>query len=284
MAVMNFNPHDPQNLILSDPAMVTEKLLYFAQAGPEQIYYLFDFDRTLTTSKHTGDNTTTWQILHGLLSDEGRKLSNAIRQKYLKMEDDGLLTREDAHAFSATLLDLHALHGTNRRDMEQAATQIRLRDGSEALFGACDAAHIPTVILSAGIRDIIELVARENNIHPTLLLSIKLQFDDNGRIIGWDKDSMILTNNKNENVKQWVSHIASARPLTVLIGDTVEDAKMVEGDQNVLRIRVCDSAVNDDYLKKSFAAGYDIVVEEDLEPLADLTNWLAAAGVPNSRV
>ncbi|HEV7454269.1 MAG TPA: HAD-IB family phosphatase [Candidatus Saccharimonadales bacterium] len=274
---MNFNPHDPQNLILSDPVKVTEKLRYFAQAGPERIYYLFDFDRTLTTSKHTGDNTTTWQILHGLLSEEGRKISDAVRDKYLKMEDEGRLTQEDAHTFSTTLLDLHATHGTNRRDMEQAATQVRLRDGSEALFAACEAARIPTVILSAGIRDIIELIARENNIHPTLLLSIKLQFDDDGRIIGWDKDSMILTNNKNENVKQWVSHIASARPLTVLIGDTLEDAKMVEGEKDVLRIRVCDCAASDDYLQKSWAAGYDIVIEEDLEPLVGLTNWLAAS-------
>jgi HAD superfamily phosphoserine phosphatase-like hydrolase len=273
-----FNPHDPQNLVLCNQARVAKKLLRFAQAGPEQMYYLFDFDRTLTTRRHTGDNTTTWQILHGLLSEDDRKISDTIRNKYLKLEDEGMLTKADAHAFSASVLDLHAARGTSRQGMEQAARQIRLRDGSHSLFAACEAAHIPTVILSAGIRDIIELINQENDIHPTLTVSIKLQFDANGHISGWDKDSMVLTNNKSESVKQWVSHITTARPFTVLIGDTLEDAHMVAGEDNVLRIRVSDEAVDEDYCVKSFHVGYDIVVEEDLEPLVGLTQWLATSG------
>lgn len=280
MTVRIFNPHQPRDFTLGDPAKVTQKLERFAQAGPERIYFLFDFDRTLTTSKHTGDNTTTWQILHGLLSEEGQRMSDAIRNKYLAMEEDGLLTVEESHTFSTTLLHLHATHGTNRRDIERAAAQVKLRDGTEALFAACESAHIPTIILSAGIRDIIELIARENNIHPTMLVSIKLQFAGDGRIIGWDKDSMVLTNNKHESVKQWVSHIASARPYTVLIGDTIEDARMVEGDENVLRVRVCDIKGDEcpksqDYRQRSFDAGYDMILEEDLTPLVALTQWLA---------
>jgi phosphoserine phosphatase len=278
MNASTFNPQNPKNLILSDRAAVAKKLLRFAQAGPEQIYYIFDFDRTLTTRRHTGDNTTTWQILHGLLSEDDRKISDAIRDKYLKLEDEGILTQADAHAFSSSVLDLHAARGTSRHAMEEAAKRIRLRDGSHNLFAGCETAHIPTVILSAGIRDIIELINQENDIHPTLTVSIRLQFDGDGHISGWDKDSMVLTNNKNESVKQWVSHITTARPFTVLIGDTLEDANMVTGDDKVLRIRVSDNTVDDDYLAKSFAVGYDIVIEEDLEPLVGLTNWLATSG------
>jgi HAD superfamily phosphoserine phosphatase-like hydrolase len=280
MSVTNFNPRDPQNLIFGDHASVTAKLQRFASAGPEQIYYLFDFDRTLTTSKHTGVDTNTWQILHGLLSEEGQKISEAVRSKYLKMEEQGMLTLQESHTFSATILDLHTLHGTNKRDIEHAARLVRLRDGSQELFAACERAHIPTVILSAGIRDIIELIARSNGLHPTLLVSIKLQFDDDGRITGWDKDSMILTHNKRESVQQWVSHISAARPYTVLIGDTTEDARMVEGDERVLRIRVCDLKSchsNPGYIKQSFDAGYDMIVEEDLSPLVALTEWLNGA-------
>jgi HAD superfamily phosphoserine phosphatase-like hydrolase len=242
------------------------------------MYFLFDFDRTLTTSKHTGNNTT-WQILHGLLSEEGQKISDAIRDKYLTMEEQGMLTIAESHTFSTVLLKLHARHGTNRHDIARAASQIRLRSGTQTLFAACEAAHIPTVILSAGIRDIIELITREHNIYPTLTVSIKLQFADDGRIIGWDEDSMVLTHTKHESVKQWVSHIASARPFTVLIGDTIEDARMVEGDDTVLRIRVCDlsSTMESDaqYCNKSFAAGYDMIVEKDLSPIAELTQWIA---------
>jgi HAD superfamily phosphoserine phosphatase-like hydrolase len=280
MTMHSFDPCRPQGFTLSDPSIVIQKLTRFAQAGAEQIYFLFDFDRTLTTSKHTGVNTTTWQILHGLLSTEGQRMSDAIRDKYLALEENGNMTLEESHAFSTTLLNLHASHGTNRHDMERAAKQIRLRDGTEALFAACETAHIPTVILSAGIRDIIELIARENDIHPTLLVSIKLQFADDGRITGWDEDSMVLTNNKHESVKQWVSHITTARPYTVLVGDTLEDARMVEGKDTVLRIRVCDAPDTDNqkadaYRQKSFDAGYDMIIEEDLSPLVPLTQWLA---------
>ena len=278
MTATLFNIHTLEGLTLSQPAHVSRKLQRFAQAGPEHIYYLFDFDRTLTTSKHTGDNTTTWQILHSLLPVEGQEISQAIRKKYLTLEDAGQMSLEDSHTFSASLLDLHANNGTNLQDIKRAAKQIKLRDGSQGLFTACDAAHIPTVILSAGIRDIIELITRENDIHPTLTVSIKLQFDGNGHVIGWDKNSLILTHNKAESVKQWVSHISSVRPLTVLIGDTIEDARMVEGDETVLRVRVCDlkttdPAMREAYAQESFTAGYDIVVEEDLSPLIALTEW-----------
>lgn len=279
MATTAFDPHHPHGFTLADPVLVAQKLQRFALAGPEQVYFLFDFDRTLTTSKHTGDNTTTWQILHGLLSKEGQKMSDAIRGKYLAIEENSGLTQEESHTFSTTLLNLHATHGTNRRDMELAAKQIRLRDGTTALFTACETAHLPTVILSAGIRDIIELITQEHHIHPTMLVSIKLQFATDGRITGWDKDSLVLTNTKHESVKQWVSHIAAARPYTVLVGDTIEDARMVEGDDTVLRIRVSDTAgehAHDPaYYQKSFDAGYDLIVEEDLAPLVPLTQWIA---------
>lgn len=279
MGRTTFNPDDLQDFIISNPAKTARKLRRFAAAGPEYTYFLFDFDRTLTTSKHTGDNTTTWQILHALLPEEGQKMSDAIRDKYLALEEAGVLTIAQSHTFSTTLLQLHARHGTNRQDIERAAAQIRLRDGTHGIFSACEAAHIPTVILSAGIRDIIELISRQNGIYPTLTVSIKLQFSEDGCIVGWDKDSMVLTNTKHESVKQWVSHIASARPFTVLIGDTLEDARMVEGDDNVLRIRVCDLKATDSkdetYCSRSFSAGYDMIVEEDLAPVTRMVEWLA---------
>lgn len=280
MALKTFNPDNPAGFTVCDPIRVAQKLRRFRDAGRDRTYYLFDFDRTLTASSHTGDNTTTWQILHGLLSKEGQKMSDAIRDKYLALEEEGLLTIAQSHTFSTTLLKLHARHGTNRHDIERAATQIRLRGGSHELFNTCEQAHIPTVILSAGIRDIIELIARENDIHPTMTVSIKLQFSDDGRIIGWDKDSLVLTHTKNESVKQWLSHITSARPFTVLIGDTLEDAHMVNGDANVLRIRVCDSKkgqpLDAGYCERSFGVGYDLIVGEHLEPITQLTDWLAA--------
>ncbi|HSX17558.1 MAG TPA: HAD-IB family phosphatase [Patescibacteria group bacterium] len=277
MKVPTFNPSAPDGFTINEPAKVLTKLQRFAQAGAGHTYFLFDFDRTLTTSKHTGDNTTTWEIMHGLLPLEGQKTNNAIRDKYLSLESAGLLSSEDSHRWLSSQLDLHKMHGTSAQNIKRAAKAVRLRDGSREVFDACSEAHIPTVILSAGIRDIIELIMAEHSIHPSELLSVKLQFASNGRIIGWDKDSTVLANNKRETVKQQLSHITAARPYVVLIGDTTDDARMVDGDDTVLRVRVWDPQEgerSDAYLKQSFKAGYDMVVDEDLSPLAPLISWL----------
>ncbi len=272
-------------LWLRDEQTVTHKLKRFAAAGPHRIYFLFDFDRTLTTSKFTGDNTTTWQIMHGLLPDEGQKVSKELRTKYLLMEAAGELSLQDSHVWSSSLLDLHAVHGTSRHAMVRAAKAIRLREGSQKLFQACERVGIPTVILSAGIRDVIEEIMAAQKIYPTELLSVRLQFSQDGRVNGWDKNTLVLTHNKNETIKQHLAHIYNERDLVVLVGDTIEDARMVDGTDNVLRIRVCDEVkddqsilYNDDefFRKESFAAGFDIVVDEDLSPIAGLVNMLAA--------
>jgi HAD superfamily phosphoserine phosphatase-like hydrolase len=201
----------------------------------------------------------------------------------LLMEAAGELSLQDSHVWSSSLLDLHAAHGTSRTAMMKAAKTIQLREGSRKLFEACEQADVPTVILSAGIRDIIEQIIEAQNIHPTELLSIKLQFSEDGRVNGWDKSTLVLTHNKNETVRQHLKHIWGDRNFAVLVGDTVEDARMVEGTDNVLRIRVCDEVkdgqaqrYHDDekFRQDSFAAGFDIVVDEDLSPIAGLVSML----------
>jgi HAD superfamily phosphoserine phosphatase-like hydrolase len=276
----SFNPRKPAGFIISDSAQVARKLRDFATAGPEKMYYLFDFDRTLTTSKHTGKDITTWQILHGLLPEEGKRKSTAIRTKYLAMEAAGLLSAKDTRQWSAAELKLHGMHGTSLQEVEQAARQIKLRDGTHDLFAACEQAAIPTVILSAGVRDVIEVIADEHRIKPTIILSIKLVVSEDGRVIGWQRGSMIHTLNKREKGNRELARLRQERPLAVLVGDTIEDAHMVDGDDSVLRIRVCDVFKEDldnpvDYLQQSFNAGYDMVIEGNLQPVVALTKWLS---------
>lgn len=280
MSVQPFDPKQPAGFILGEPKRVAQKLREFAAIGPDRMYYLFDFDRTLTTSKHTGKDITTWQILHGLLPEEGQRASRATRNKYLALETAGLLSKKDTHKWSLTELNLHSTHGTSINEVENAARQIRLRDGTYELFSACEAAGIPTVILSAGVRDVIEVIAAEHRIAPTIILSIKLVVSDDGRVVGWERGSMVHTLNKREKGNRELACLRNDRPLTILIGDTIEDAKMVDGDESVLRIRVCDVFKEDqdnpsDYLQQSFSAGYDMVIEGGLDPVVQLTQWFS---------
>lgn len=277
----HFDPLQPAGFILSSPARVADKLHRFKTAGAHSIHYLFDFDRTLTTSRYTGKDVTTWHILHGLLPEDGKRVSQATRNKYMALEAAGLLSKKDMPKWSAAELALHSTHGTSMKAVEQAARNIHLRQGTRQLFDACVAADIPTVILSAGIRDVIDIIAQENHIHPTIIMSIKLVFSEDGRVIGWERGSMIHNLNKREKGNRELAKLRQTHPYTVLIGDTLEDARMVDGDENVLRIRVCDVFKEDqdnpvDYLQQSFKAGYDVVVEGSLQPIVELTHWFSS--------
>ncbi|HUS26287.1 MAG TPA: HAD-IB family phosphatase [Nevskiaceae bacterium] len=270
-----FNPSAPRGFVLADQAKIARKLQRFLAAGPNKLQFVFDFDHTLTGST----DTTTWHLLHELLPEEGKQASRAMRNKYLALEAEGKLSAADSHAWSIGELGLHSQHGTAIRHVKQAAQAVTLRPGTHELFALCAKAQIPTVILSAGIKDIIELIAAEHNIHPTRIISIQLVVDDHGRITAWDQTSIIHPMNKHEQGARELSKIARQRPYTILVGDTIGDAGMVVGDENVLRIRVCEPGKETQrssaaYLRQSFAAGYDMVAQKDLQPLASLTEWI----------
>jgi hypothetical protein len=117
--------------------------------------------------------------------------------------------------------------------------------------------------------------------HPTTILSTKLKLAEDGRITGWDPESVVHILNKHEKGHPKLSVLRNERPFTVLVGDSLEDARMVKGDDHVLRIRVGDrreghEADWQEYLARSFAKGFDIVVEkESLQPVVRLAKWLS---------
>jgi HAD superfamily phosphoserine phosphatase-like hydrolase len=264
--------------IVKDPKLAARKLDRFTKYGAYGLNFVFDFDYTLTVGK----NATTWELLHSLLPEDGRLTSKEIRTKYLAIEAAGKLSKEDSHNWTISELDLHTAHGTNFRKIEDAAKEMMLRPGARELFALCKERDIPTVVLSAGIRDIIDIILHEHRIQPTLIISIRLFLADDGRVIGWDNASMINNLNKHEKGDLEISNLRKTRPYTVLIGDTLGDAAMVKGTENVLRIRTRDSSGDESaeeqkaFRKASFAAGFDLIVEDDLEPVVKLVEHMTS--------
>jgi phosphoserine phosphatase len=275
-----FNPDNPVGFFLRDPAQTPQKLRTFKHASTSKLFYVFDFDRTLTTSKHTGEDITTWYILHGVLPEIGQQEMHTLREIYQPAEIAGSLSEQDALTWWNTALNLYVKHPVYMDDIKQAAKKVQLRDGTIQLFKECEALGVPTVILSAGVSDVITAIVGARNIKPSLILSTKFVLAEDGRILGWDRGSMIHILNKREQGSTELSQIHAARPYTILVGDSLQDADMVEGDERVLRIRICDLKHPDEptrqaYLTQSFAAGFDMVLEEDMQPLAELNQWLA---------
>lgn len=271
-----FNPYKPNGFIIADTKKTGNKLERFHRAGASYIHFLFDFDRTLTAS-----SVSTWKLLYDLLPTAGREVSQASRNKYLALEAAGSLSPKDAHAWSSSELNLHTLHGTNFQRIEKSAKSIKLREGSQEFFDLCKQLRLPTVILSAGIRDVIEIVLGQHNIQPDLVMSLKLLFAEDGRIIGWDGASLVNTHNKHKTTNKFLDGLRKTHPYTILVGDTVADTAMAKGNDHVLRIRISDRPTKSydnlpDYLHQSFNAGYDMVLQHDLQPLIGLVQWLTS--------
>lgn len=280
MTVVKFNPNQPEGFLVRDPETVAAKLRRFTA---DSTHLVADWDRTLTANGH-GRDITTWGVMQELLPSDAQESENRIYAHYHPKELAGTFTEQEALDWWHGSLNLHVKHGVNVHDMERAVNRINLRprEGAIELLDVCKKAGMPTVILSAGIRNVIEWAVQKYDMKPSVILATHMNTDAAGRIISWDEETMVHILNKHEAGHRELSLIRQKQPHAVLIGDGIKDANMVEGDENVLRIRVCDTHPNEslaettEFRKTSFAAGFDMIVSDDLSPVVKLMNWLAA--------
>jgi 2-hydroxy-3-keto-5-methylthiopentenyl-1-phosphate phosphatase len=279
-------PEAPQNLLkgfqYADPENVLRKLADFAMSGPDTIHVVSDFDLTLTAGKLPGQNLGTWDVMDALMPPEGVEKHSAIYNSFRPIELEGKLTSAVAQKKWAETLDLITGYHMNIDDVEEAFLSVAmLRDGAKGLFTICERFDVPTVILSSGIRNVIQLMTNHYKIHPAYILSNELTVDRaTHQVNGWQPDTLIHMLNKNEMGHNELSTLRKERPNVVLLGDVPDDAKMVTGN-DVIRIRVIDPRKGEMHspevaLQKSFEAGYDLVVEHSLRPVATVMAWLVA--------
>lgn len=269
--------------LYSDAKAVKRKLGGFATAGSSALHVVSDFDLTLTAGKQAGQNLGTWDVMDELMPPEGVARHTAIYQSFRPIELEGKLTSELTSEKWAETLDLITNYHMSIDDIETAFLAVAtLRDGAKELFMCCEANDIPTVILSSGIRNVIQLMADYYGIHPTHILSNDLTVDAaTRRVSGWRRETLIHMLNKHERGHGELSVLRGTRPNVLLLGDVLDDTKMVAGD-DVLRIRVLDPRKDEAHvletaLQASYAAGYDLVTEHSLRPAARLIEWVQSA-------
>ena len=267
---------------LQNEKEVLTKLDRFIQDGSERLHLVIDFDRTLTIGKsERDDDITTWQILKRHLPNTAQNRYCELFDKYRPLEIDRKLTYSDAVSWWENTLKLYIKHRINLKKVEKNfISKVSIRPGAKGLFCLCKKASVPTIILSAGIKDVINLWTKTFQIKPTLVLSTKLEVNSNGDIVDWEKDSLIHVLNKKEMGHAELSRIREKRPNIILIGDTMEDADMVEGVENVLRIRICeprdDERVNRITFNRQTFDKYDLMIENNtLAPIIGVINLMA---------
>ncbi len=273
----------PETLHYKEHKPVIQKLSAFADAGPKNLHIVADFDLTLTAGKNHGDNLGTWDVMDALMPPEGVQAHNAIYQSFRPTERAGKLTEAVAKEKWSETLDLITSYHMRIDDIEEAFLSVAaLRTGAKELFDACASNDIPTVILSSGIRNVIEIMANHYSLRPNFILSNDLIVDDSGRVCDWDRETLIHVLNKHEMGHKELSSLRTMRPHVLLLGDVPADTMMVPGDDNVIRIRVLDPRKGETHnlrkeIEESFTAGYDLVTEHSLEPVAEIVLQLTEA-------
>lgn len=264
-----------------DAEAVTRTLVAFANAGAKELHIIADFDLTLTAGTKAGQNLGTWDVMDVLMPPAGVERHREIYQSFRPIELEGKLTQKIAKEKWSETLDLICSYRLSIDEVEKAFLSVAtLRKGAKEVFEACKQNAVPSVILSAGIKDIIELIAAYYSIEPSIILSTKLKLDQDRRISGWQKDTLVHMLNKKEVGHAELSELRKTRPKVILLGDVPDDVHMVAGDEDVIRVRVLDPREGEvvdlkHALQSSFAAGYDLVVERDLFPVARMITWVA---------
>jgi phosphoserine phosphatase len=185
----------PEGMTCADETAFLHKIKSFAEAGGDNLHIVYDFDRTLTVSHpETQEDVTTWHILGKHLSEEGCVRYKNLFQKYRSLELADKLTERDAIEWWSASFQLYIDERVNIRHVDaDFLARASIRPGAYELFALCKANKVPSVIMSAGIRDVIEIWTQKYGIEPALVLSTALKFDNEGVIVGWDKDTLVLS-------------------------------------------------------------------------------------------
>jgi len=261
---------------VQDKNKALHKLNKIINEGKDKLHLLADFDRTLTTGKDkTGRDVTSWNILTKLLPPKAFTKQQRLYEKYRPLEASGKMSSEIATSWANQVLKIIVESEINFLRIEKGFSQkTSIRPHAKRILDICNALEIPTVILSAGIKDVIDLWLKTYQISPTLVLATKLITDKNGKIINWNKN-IVHVKNKKEHGHEELTKIKKQRPNIILIGDAIEDADMAEGEENVLRIRVFNPREDEEFNQEDFVKNtfekYDLMIENGtLEPVLQI--------------
>ncbi len=273
------------------PEIVDTKIGNLAARGHIAI---FDVDLTLTTNGHTDEDVdvSSWGAFREQLSPHAQEADEALYQLFRPRERDDTLSEEDSEFWWNATLGLYVRDGINISAVDRAVNTIRMRDGAVGLSQTCDELGIPEAWLSAGIWNVLRGLADKHQMTPDIILATRLRHDTEGQVTGWVKNSVIHPHNKKARGHSEITRLRKpfpgsvesedveyVYPGTLLVGDSIKDPRMVDGDGNVLRIRVAEphpSMTIEEYIAQSREAGYDLVIKEQgLWPVSSLMRYIA---------
>lgn len=207
----------------------------------DNFFVAIDFDRTITAK----ESCDSWDASGNILGKDFQKQAEALYEKYGPIEQDYTISFEEKNRameeWYHKSLELYYEHHLTKEQLEKSIAQSNLifRQGAKQFLQDMYQSQIPVIILSAGIRNVIEYFLREENcLYDNIyIIGNRLSFDENGNIEDF-YGMMIHTLNKTMegHLSSGFSQKIIDRKYRLLIGDFVEDKNMIpskEWDQTI---------------------------------------------------
>ena len=259
------------NFLFRSKEKVTQKINSFKKSGKDKIHIVLDFDRTLVRGKNQkGKNITVWDAMEKFVPKELQMESIKLYKKYRSLEMKRKLSEKQAIKWWEWNLNIFKCIKSS--EIKKASYIIQTRPFVKEFFILCKKKKIPTIIISASVKNIIDLWCQREKIKPTKILSTELTFF-NGRVSGWEKKTLIHSLNKKEKGHKEIKKIKLKRPKTILIGDSLDDVYMVKGDKNVIRIAIYDTKHGYKGNLEEFINQFDLVFKgNNFRPMLKILN------------
>lgn len=263
------------HVLIADQDALQDKIAQLkSQTKNEQLCVVSDWDRTLTKARtEDGQDATSYSVIaHGAYLGEAYRVEmDRLYAQYRPIEISQTIShRKKQKAMRdwwMAALAMMQKYGLTEEIIEDIAIRdfMRLRDGSIDLFKILADREIPLLILSAGIGNVIAkyLKVRALLTSNVAITANKLIFE-HGAVARFC-EPVIHSFNK-------ARHASAPRDCVLLMGDTIEDAQMVNDTQAdcVIRVGFLNESVEEN--RVTYLRTYDVVICNDasMAPVIEL--------------
>lgn len=279
--VPTFNP-----VLTVYPQAWEAKIATAMQAGADNIFCVFDFDRTITKCfrEDGGRSLDCHDILASIpkITADCKYAMEEMMEHYYPIEIHPTMTREEKIPHMIEWYEkvnfLLAAQNLDRGDVVDAVASchdFRIRQGVEEAFGLLHERGIPVIIVSAGLGNVIEEVVRQRIAKPggvvgeawsnVRVLSNTMLWDEDGLFVEFSEPLIHMYNKSLQDAPPALKEMIKGRSVGILAGDGLGDLTMAHGHDttDVLKFGFLNEKVEDRLPNYIAPGGFDRIVLND---------------------
>lgn len=247
---------------------INEEKINKIKLNNNNFYVVIDFDKTITSYESEDSWDVTGKATNNINCD---KEIEKLYKKYRPIELNYIISKQEKNTemenWYNECMGVYYKYKLNKDLLKKALNEsrIKFRKGAKEFLEYLNTNKIPTIILSAGIGNVIEefLKSTNCNFKNIKIISNFIEFDKNNFMEKFDKP-MIHTMNKNleGNLPKEIENKINKLEYGILFGDLVEDTNMIDRNKtdNIIRIGFLNESHKNFEVYKEF---FDIVLTNE---------------------